>query len=352
MAWTPLRSAGAEMQHVGETNEYVSSSYGGGSMTISSTKAKTGTYSFRSGNNDYPRGYGGVLTQFRAGVFINHNGVSGTSAGRKSYLWVVPTTGIANVEVYWTHDTSLLTLAVNGSAVDTIDVGAAGFSTTDTWYHLGLTYKADASAGFSSVYLNGTKILDFTGATGTQADGCYFGGRSASINGWVNYAYFDDFYIDSSDGSEADAAPNSYNIPFMLVNGAGDGTPGWTATGASPQYACVDETGAPNDNTDYVLAGAADLIDYYALTDYTIPSGRVVVGAYPTYWALKSDAGIATTITPGLRLSGTDADGSALTPSTTYGIVQGLVGRPGGGTFSQSDINALQLKLKSSGAFS
>lgn len=349
MAFTRVWQAGAELQALNESSEYVSASYGGGSMTVSSTKAKTGSYSFRSGTNDYPRGYAGVLTQFRAGVFINHNGVSGTVAGRKSFIFVVPTTGITNVEVYWDHNTSLLNLVVNGTAVDTIDVGAAGFSTTNTWFHLGITYKAHASTGFVSVYLDGTKILEFTGNTGTQADGVYFGGRSTSINGWTNYAYFDDFYVDSASG-DADAAPPSYRFLWQAVNAAGTSA-AWTATGASPNYACVDDA-VPNDDTDYISAASSGLVDYYNTASVAVPTGYVINAVIPTGWAKKTDAGTDSEIKLGTRLSGTDVDGTAQNLPTAYGLVfERHATKPGGGSWSESDANSAEIKIESAGAF-
>lgn len=346
MAFTRVWQSGAEMQHVNELDELAS--LGSASTTISSTKAKTGTYSYRYGPSTYPRGKAISGTQFRAGVFLNHSGLAASTSATQAILFHVATSGVSSIYVIWKGDTSDLELYVNGSLVDSVDAASVGFTTTDTWFHVGIACKTDASAGWVSIYLDGVKILDYAGNTGTAANGVYFGGR-ASTNGWVNYVYFDDFYVDTAT-SEADAAVPSYRFLWQAVNGAGTSA-AWTANGASPNYACVDDA-VPNDDTDYVSAVASGTIDYYATASVTVPSGYVIAAIIAAAWAKKTDAGTDSEIKLGTRLSGTDVTGSAQNLPTTYGpLFERQTTKPGGGAWTESDANSAEVKIESAGTF-
>ena len=351
MSFTRIWQSGAEMQHVNELEELASSTYGGASnFTISSTKAKTGTYSFRGEANSYPRGKAVSATQIRAGAFVNHTSVGGASSLFKAILFLVTTSGgVADAYVIWNGATGDLELYVGGSMVDSINVATAGFDTTNTWYHLGFTYKADSSTGFVSLYRDGVQILNWTGNTGTAITGVYFHGDKGSSGGWANYAYWDDFYVDSASG-EADAAPPSNRLMWQAVSGAG-ASAAWTASGAGSNYQCVDD-GVPNDDTDYVLASSSGLVDYYATGDITLPTGYSVVALIPCAWAKKTDAGTGSQLKLGSRLSSTDSTGSAQTLATTYGpIMERQTTKPGGGSWSETDVNNSQVKIESAGAF-
>lgn len=289
------------------------------------------------------------MTQFRANYYINHAGHS-ISGNYKAYLVAIPTTLAAPIYCYWRQDTALLYLVVNGSTAATVSIATNGFSTTNTWHSIGVTYKADASAGFVSIYINGTQVLTFTGNTGTSASGVYFGGSGESSTGWANYAYFDDFYIDSA-SSEADAIPPSYSFGWSPASAAGTSA-AWAATGATPNYECVNDTGAPNDDTDYVSATSAGLIDYYATTNITVPTGYAVNALIPTVWAKKTDTATASQIKCGARLSGSNTTNTAQSMITTYAMVfERHTAKPGGGAWSETDVNNSEMMIESAGTF-
>lgn len=348
MAFTRIWQTGAEMQHVNELEEDLT--YGTANASISSTKAKTGTFSYLYAGTTRPRGKTfASVSQIRSGVFINHNGTTGTGgATRWAIIHYIKST--VDILVAWNNSTSTLDIVVNGTAVDSVDVASVGFSTTNTWYHVGVTCKADATTGFVSAYLDGTQILTYSGDTGTGITAAYFGGRTSSSGGtWGSSAYFDDWYVDSASG-EADAAPNSYRFLWSPVSSAGTSA-AWTATGATPNYACVDDA-VPNDDTDYVSAASAGLIDYYNTTNVTVPTGYVVNAVIPTAWAKKTDAGTASEIKVGTRLSATDSTNTSQSLPTAYGpVMERFTTKPGGGSWSETDVNSAEMMIESSGAF-
>lgn len=354
MTVTRLWQAGGELQHLNELEEFSyslpSSNYSGSAPAISSTKKKTGSYSFNMSGPAKPRGRAITsTTQIRAGAFLNHNGTA-LNIGTPVLLYVGST---VNIWVQWNDDGGLLELYVGTTLRASVSESTGGFSTTDTWRHIAITCKADASAGFVSFYLDGVQKLTWTGNTGTAIDKVAIGGNNNAFGRCFADGYFDDFYIDDTAG-EADAAPPSPRFPFLPVNGSGNYT-GWSVN-TGTNSAAVDDSGAPNDDTDYVYATAAGVKDSYALTNttagVTVPAGYSIEAVIPTAWARKTDAGTASTLKLGTRLSATDLVGSAQTLTTAYGpVMERQTTKPGGGTWTESDIDSTEIYLESAGSF-
>lgn len=346
MTITRIWQAGAEMQHINELEEL--STLGASSCSISSTEAKTGTYSFRYTAASYPRGKAfSSVNQIRAGVFLNHAGLATATSASQAIIFRLAVSGATSITLQWKGDTANLELYVGASLVASVSAASVGFSTTSTWFHVGIHAYSNAS-GTIKIYLDGVEILTYSGDTGTGITACYFGGRN-STNGWANYCYFDDFYIDST-VSETIAPVPSYRFGWQAVNAAGTSV-AWTATGAASNYQCVDD-GVPNDDTDYVSAASSGLIDYYNMASYTVPTGYVIAAVIPAAWAKKTDAGTDSEIKLGTRLSGTDSTGSAQNLATSYGpVFERQTTKPGGGTWTQSDIDSAEVKIESAGSF-
>lgn len=345
MTVTRIWQSGAEMQHINECEEL--SSLGASSCAISNTKAKTGSYSFRYGAASYPRGKAfSSVNQARAGVFLNHAGLATATSASQAIIFRLAVSGATSITLQWKGDTGDLELYVGASKVASVGAASVGFSTTDTWFHVGIHVYSNAS-GTIKVYLDGVEILTYSGDTGTGITAVYFGGRN-STNGWGNYCYFDDFYVESTVG-ETIAPVNSYRFDFKIVNGAGHAA-GWTPSAGS-NYAAVDD-GAPDDDSTYVSAAAANLLDYYAMASFTLPVGYVVGAVIPVAWAKKSDAGTDSRLILGSRLSSTDSLGSSQALTTSYGpVMERQTTKPGGGSWSESDVNSAEVIIKSAGSF-
>lgn len=351
MAITRIWQAGAELQHLNELEE--STAYGASSFgAISNTKARTGNYSFRFTGSTYSRGKSfASTTQIRAGAYLNHNGLLGYTTTYVSVIFYIEST--IDILVQWKGDTNSLELVVNGTLQDSVSSSTNGFSTTNSWKHVGITCKSDASTGFVSFYVDGSKLLTYSGNTGTGITGAYISGDN-SAGGWSNYAYFDDFYVDDTVG-ESDVAPASPRFPFLLANAAGTHT-NWTPS-ASTNISNVDDSGAPDDDSTYNYATAATVKDSFNLTDttpgVTVPSGYSIAAVIPAAWARKTDSGVASTLQLGTRLSTNESIGSAQTLLTSYGpTMERQTTKPGGGSWTESDIDSAEIILQSAGSYS
>lgn len=356
MTITRLWQAGAELQHVNELEE--NSNLGtSSSFTISSVKAKTGTYSFRNSSGS-ANALGKTIsstTQIRAGVFLNHGGLT-VSASIGVILAVTTNLATPISTVRWNGNTGLLELRVNGSTVASVAPGA--FTTTNTWEHCAITYKADSSAGFFTLYLDGVQVLTWTGNTGTAITGVWFcGHQGGASGGWANTsAYWDDFYIDDAVG-ELDVAPPSPRFSFLLVNGAG-ASAAWNLVGAATNHEAIDDPGAPDDDTTYLWTDASGTKDYEALANTvagtTVPTGYSIDAVIVAAWAKKTNAGVASTLKLGVRASGgTEVLGSAQSLATSYGpVFFRRTTNPAGSSWSESDVDGTQTILESAGSFS
>lgn len=131
---------------------------------------------------------------------------------------------------------------------------------------------------------------------------------------------------------------------ILRPNGAGDAT-GLTASAGS-NYQCVDEASA-NGDTDYVFGTAVGpVVDYYALDDTALTTETVDSVDVQASTKVSANASGGDRSQPGVRLAGSDTNGtlSALTTSYVLRESAGLA-RPGGGSWAVSDLNSLQAKI-------
>lgn len=346
MSYTRTWQAGAELQTIAEIESAVT--LGTANPVVSSTKAKTGTYSFRFGGDSYTSGKAlNAAAAVRAGFYINHNGVSATS-GREAILVYMPA-AVNNLYIDWFSTDSTLRIRSGSTTLASVAVTAAGINTVDQWYHIGVIYKG-GSDGFITVYVDGVPALTYSGSLQSAINGFYIGGRGTAFNGWNSYLYVDDFYVDVGDGSEGDAPPSSLRFLWSQANAAGTSA-NLSVSGAGSNYQAVDEA-PPNGDTDYVYASASGVKDSYNTADITVPAGHVVNAVIPTSWARRTDAGTDSRWKLGTLLSGTTALGSALGMGTGYGIVfERQTEKPGGGSWSESDVNSAEFVHESAGSF-
>lgn len=348
MTITRLFQSGFELNTINEVDGYPNSDFGASNeMTISTTKFKRGARSLRATSAaNRPRGKAFSATQIRAGFFVNHAGLNGGSA--QAAIAIIPCSLATASVLYWHSSSNELRLRVNNATVDTIDVGTAGFATVDTWYHLGVTYKADGSTGFFSVYLDGVQILTYTGNTGTSISGLYLGGRVSTLD-WASNVYFDDLTIDDA-ASESDAAVPSVEYLWIVADGAGASTNLTPNTGAN--YAAVDDT-TPDDDSTYVYGTADGVKDSYTMSNITLPSGYGIAARIATAWARKTNAGVDSQFKLGSRSNGgTELLGSGIALATSYGMItQRQTTDPDSAAWTETTINNSQGVIETEGSF-
>lgn len=339
--------------------------YGGGALlpAISNTKARTGVYSYRHSGNNPPFGFSFPRRDaIRCGFWLNHNGATTSGSARPILLSLV--VGMSLVRVDWDHVGGLLRLytgyAYNSSNLNLALSAPAGiFSQVDTWRHIGLTYKCDVADGFCSLYMDGVRVFGYTGNTLTYPSGglyesggiygVYLLGGSTSGQ-WVNYAYADDFYVDSFEG-EDDSAPSSRRFLFGRVNGAGIGAAQWSAVGDATTWQCADEA-VPDGDTTYAKALTAGKQDQYAAADVTVPADHLVRAVIPIAVARKTDAALDSKLKLGLAVSGAARLGEAQGLPTAYGVKWDRFTTQADGTaWTEAAANAQQVAIESAGAF-
>lgn len=312
---------------------------------VSSTKKLSGGYAIRFTTNSKAAGltFAGQ-NGVRLGAWLNHNGVS--SASGAAWLLLVRSSTATLAAVYWQESDGLVKLAIGGSVVASVSVGEAGLSNLDAWHHVGLLYLSGAS-GVCTFYVDGLAVLTYSGALTGSVTAAYCGGAQGA-NGWAQYAYFDDFYVDG-DIISTESAPPADRFLFSLVDGAG-AADDWTPTGASANYDCVNEA-VPNDDTDYVIAASAGLLDLYTTANVTVPTDYVVRAVIPLALAKATSAG------PTLKLVAsdgvnTDLISGAKTPGNQYGYVwEYLPLAPDGEAWTEGKINAAHFGVESAGSY-
>lgn len=348
---TPLGQVTGELQDIREAPVQFGTSTT--APAISSTKAYTGSYSIRFSNACKQAGYSFAANNgVRAGVWLNHNGTStiNSNFARPSLLSVRASTSLL-ADVRWERTSGLLELVINGSVVDSIAAATLGINVANQWHHIGISYVSGAN-GACTFYFNGLPALTYSGSLSGSVDSVAFGGNQLAgptlgAYGWDNYAYFDDFYVDGD--ISTDEAPPPDRFPFSLASAAGASAQ-WTPTGQATNIACVDEA-VPNDDTDYVKAEAADLVDLYNTADITLPTDYGIVSVIPIALAKRMASG------PTIKLVASDGVNADLisaekTPGTSYGYHwESMPLAPDGGDWTQAKVNAAQFGVKSAGVY-
>lgn len=318
---------------------------GATAAVISSTKAKTGTYSYRHQATTNPTGLAiPASAQIRAGYWLNHAAIP---AGAQGWLmrWIQ---GSDLNGFYWDENDTLVRLSIDSVDVASVSLGATDLNRNDTWMHIGVNVYANAS-GFASLYIDGIQVLTYAGNTAGNIDTVYFGGRIGGGSGWAASAYFDDFYVDTA-ASELDVAPPSKRFLFSLVNGAGADA-AWTPSAGS-NFQNVDDSGVPDADTTYNKAASSGLKDTFDTANITVPADHVIRAMIPIAIAKKTDAGTDSQLKLHSYDGSTYQSGSAQVLSTSYNTIwERQVIQPDSTSWNETDANAMQFGCESAGSF-
>jgi hypothetical protein len=347
MTITRRWQAGAEPQDFSE----FSGTIGNGNTTIFTSSPKTGGASFRFYGPASDTCYGYVAIpatrQIRGGLFFRIDSVSATFW--RFFTLNTPAGGL--VDLRYTRSNGGVSLWVNNSQIDEITSCSPG-----TWYHIGFDIKIHPTDGWAKFYLDGILILSFEGNTGDvdittlytgKVSGSYSGGSGLGTSFTL---IVDDLYIDDTTG---ESTPQTVPIKrFFPAIADGNGYYSqWTGSDGNQvdNYALVDET-PPNADTDYVQALSADLLDSYAMSTYTLQANESCVAIIP--YAVVKRTGTTEQLALGTRLSSTDLVGSDQNPPTAYGVLwERQETKPGGGAWTQSDIDGFEAVIKSRGTY-
>lgn len=329
MAITRLFQTGAE---TGSTAELTAVT---GSITCQTTR-KTGAYSYSDGDPYNSFGQINISSTYmlRMGWYYYGN----TSQWRDRLAFRNSTTWLAKMRAM-----------TDGSSdfyiPNTTYVGDAPTGNLQSWKHLGISIKLDASSGWIAVWEDGILCFSSTGInTGTSpCDNIIFGHMNAL--GTVR-SYWDDIYIDDITGESGPVAPPIKQFYWLSPNGNGNYS-NWTPSSGSG-FQCVDEV--PPSDSDYISVASAAQKESHAMATQTLGAGQTAVALIPVVRASKSGANEQLKI--GTRYSGTDqlSDAKNLPSSAGY-LLERQTTKPGGGMWDQTSIDGVEILLESSGSF-
>jgi hypothetical protein len=226
--------------------------------------------------------------------------------------------------------------------------------TLGVWRHLGLDAKIDASAGWAVVYLEGVEIMRYEGNTGAaNVEWLYWGGSGTASPSFS--ILFDDWYCEDTAGQGSAAlVPMRQFYPMTLSgNGYYNGDVGQftgSDTDKVNNYLHVDDV-LPDEDTTYVYAVAADIIDTYATTNYTLLAGMTVNAVHP-YIIAKKTGTAAIEVAPFLREDSVDWGGVHQLVNSDYTLhIERRTTDPAGAVWDQTSINGLETGMQSEGAY-
>jgi hypothetical protein len=350
----------------------------GAAPAISSTKAYSGGYGYRTGSEEAPHGQAAFgfdlppASTVRCGLVLNHNGVTPSAVtGAQTVTVLRLDCAGAPLLIQWNSARNALEL-VAGFTPGTEQlrrpislVGAGDFGQADTWRSIGLTARLAAEGGFVSFYLDQKRLLTWAGDTRiyasgsstpiTQITGLYAAGSQENTDayaGWAPWCYIDDFYADVGDGSEADLpAPFVRFFPRFRNPGAADIKTQLTVTGAATNGAAIDEA-PPDDDESYVGANEP-AEDIYPLAAAQIADGWSPVAQIAIGYARKTDADLDALLAMGFAVGlATTLPGAGEPLETDYTYVGRRFPKTGDDKpWTQQAINATGLSVAAEGDF-
>ena len=236
-------------------------------------------------------------------------------------------------------------LQVIREASNSLGVGSFIFS-TNVWYFIEFKATINNTTGIAVVRVNGVTDInlssqDTQATANATADQVALNGGAIGTTG-ANPRY-DDVYI--CDGTGSDDFRGDHRIEALFPNGNGTTSQlvGQDAN-STDNYLNVDET-APDGDTTYNESSTVNDKDTYAYTNLTPGAGAIAAIQILPY-ARKTDAGVRSIKTVA-RHSGTEVDSADFTLATTYEYHEDIrTTKPGGGSWSVSDINAAEFGVK------
>lgn len=332
-----------------------------GKLSLSSTAPKTGTYALRiDGSGPFTNGSVSQrvavpsTTQLRVSFHVRFPASTQASAFR---LFSMCTNAMSYL---FSFNVNAAATAFQVTKEGGAQIGSDIPATANQYYHVGVDIKKDASAGWIRVYIDGVLSASFDGNTAATAITILTFGNANTISGsgytWNSglYAYWDDCYADDTTGELAPAVVPDRRFQLLTLTGNGSGA-GWSGSDGNSvdNYLLVDEV-PPNGDTDYVFASTPGLDDGYLLSNFTLSAGTRIQAVIPVASCKKMDSSDVK-LTLGVRLTGAAVEtlGSAQALPTAYGLVkfERIATKPGGGSWTESDVNDAEIRIQSSGTY-
>ena len=219
----------------------------------------------------------------------------------------------------------------------------------DTFYFIEVKVTISDASGVVVVKVNGVTDInlssqDTRNGGNATADSITLSGGGQN-NNFAVFSYDDLYICDTSGGSPTNDFLGDVRVEALLPNGNGNSSQLVGSDGNSTDnYLLVDES-TPNSDTDYVESSTVNDKDTYAFGNMTSTSGTVY-GVQVLPFAKKTDAGTRS-IKSVARLSATEADSADKTLTSAYLYLPDIrETKPGGGSWSISDVNSAEFGVK------
>src|SRR5215471_2457128 len=253
----------------------------------------------------------------RFAVFIHPAGTP-----ELTFAIVLDSAGNPQSCIGWDGSTNVLTLRLAGSSSGTLLASSATSMTADAWHCIEWrTQITSTTVGVSEVWLDGTRVINFSGDNTNTANpnvqSLRLGFTVPSSPGAAAYIAHDDIAVNDTSGTINNGQIYDGRVVLLKPNGAGSNTAqtrGGTDSGNNWDQ-CNE---LPPSMTDYVYSATAATRDTYALED--LPTGTWAVNCCEVIaFAQNSDAG-AGSLGLTLKSGATTNEGSAqaLTSTAAY----------------------------------
>lgn len=218
---------------------------------------------------------------------------------------------------------------------------------TSAWYYIEVyLLVANSPNGAYKVRLNGVEILNYSGIDTQETANAQINGFrvKASTN---NDVRVDDMYLcDTTGGAPHNTFLGDIRIETLFPSGNGNSSQFVGNDGNSTDnYLLVDEVD-PDEDTTYVESATVSNKDTYACGNLATATGTVYA-VNPILYAKKTDAGSRSVASVARLSGGTEADSSNVSLSSSYTFIGDIrTTKPGGGTWSISDVNDAEFGVK------
>lgn len=343
MTWTRVGCVTAESNSIAEFDILMDSgSINPGIVAV----PNTGAYSVRCGVAFQAHRASGLLIPtsptVRASWWFSNAGVYGAPAIPR--LATFKTAAGTNALIITVSQTTV-TLTC-GALVGTCTLAESGLSSTNVWQHIAITYYKHPSAGYVTLYINGSPVITVTGAVALDVAGVFSGNGTSGTHSWGNYAQYDDFYVDVSDVFEVDECPDARRfIPSALVATLSSD---FTLVGAANAHTAL---ATHDSDTSYITAIVAGKRFVGTLADVTIPPEYSPMSVHVLDFAKRGDAdsGVLISLIDG---AANEDQSDYMKPGTSYTRQWSSYPlAPDAGEWTPEKVNDLSLAIESDGTF-
>jgi hypothetical protein len=226
--------------------------------------------------------------------------------------------------------------------VNEIGTSAQVFS-TDTWYVIEL-HIVIADSGTFEMRVNGLSDSNYSCDTKPGTASTIKGFRWGNLYGTSAY-YLDDIIVNDTSGSFNNSWPNCAKVFFCLPS-SDVGTNQWSPTPAGlTHYTTLNEV--PVSTSEFIRAATTNLVEIFELSDVPALAGSIKA-VIPEAYCYKGSSDVPSRLDLGVDVGGSVQYSSDLDVGINYGIVRNVFNeRPGGGSFTASDVNSMKLLIKS-----